>query len=408
MSTAGHQVEGANTQSDFWRLEQLSETPFTERSGDAIDHLSLFQADIGLFAQLGFGAYRFSLEWSRIEPEQGQFSKSALAHYHAVLEACRVHDITPVVTLNHFTVPDWFAQAGGWLAPNAVDLYARYVEQVAGALGHLFGAACTLNEPNIIVQPAILARRAGGASATDHALMRRAAASAGASSYYSFFFVDGLEVRDAFLRAHRRGVEALKSGPGDYPVGVCLDIRDYQLAEDTPEAKRWYDDFVQEGHVPFYEAARGDDFIGVQNYSRRRVGSEGLLPVPEGVKRTQVGVEHYPQGLGHAVREAAALSGCPVIVTENGLPTQVDGDRVDFINHALRGVADAIADGVDVRGYFHWSAFDNFEWMSGYEPKFGLIEVDRTTQSRRPKPSAHHYGEIARTNGASLVDIWRG
>jgi len=403
VSTAGHQIEGNNQNSDFWVLENLKDSPFVEPSSNAIHHYHRYESDIALLATFGIQAYRLSLEWSRIEPDPGSFCKATLDHYASVLDSCWAHGIVPTVTFNHFTIPIWFATKGGWLAPNAADLFARYVETVSLRLGDKIGFACTLNEPNIVVQQAVVADRTGHRPNTDDKLMQRAARSVGSDQFYSFFFVDGLQVRDTLLSAHRKAYDTLKAGPWSFPVGMCLNLRDYQVIEDTDEAKDWQEAFVQEGHVAFYEAAKGDDFLGVQYYSRRLVGSNGITSPPPDAKLTQMQEEDYPDGLEHVIREAAQHSNCPIMVTENGIPTENDEDRVAYINRALQGVAKALQSGIDVRGYFYWSGFDNFEWMDGFRPKFGLIGVDRETQVRTPKPSAHHFKSVIASNGAAAL-----
>jgi beta-glucosidase len=148
----------------------------------------------------------------------------------------------------------------------------------------------------------------------------------------------------------------------------------------------------------FLESVRGDDFVGVQTYTRIRFGAKGHLPPPATAERTQMGYEFYPEALEATIRKAARMSGCPVLVTENGIGTEDDTRRIAFTRRALEGVRATIADGVDVRGYIHWSLLDNFEWLEGYRPKFGLVAVDRETQARRPKPSAYWLGSIAKNN----------
>lgn len=399
VSTAGHQIEGENRNSDFWLLEHLEDSPFIEPSGSAIEHYTRFESDIALLAKFGIKAYRISIEWCRIEPEEGSFSRQALDHYSKVLDCCWSHAIKPVVTFNHFTLPIWFAAKGGWLSHDAVDLFGRYVETASLHLGARIGMACTLNEPNIVVQQAVVAARQYRSDNTDTQLMRRAAVAAGSDQFYSFFFVDGLQVRDSLLNAHRRAYDALKTGPGDFPVGMSLNLRDYQVVDGSPRAEDWRKAFVEEGHVAFYEAARGDDFIGAQYYSRRLVGADGIVKPDANVRQTQMHEEDYPQGLENILREIACHSNCPIFVTENGIPTETDEDRITYINAALQTVARALTTGVDVRGYFYWSAFDNFEWMDGFRPKFGLIGIDRKTQKRVPKPSAEHFRSIIASNG---------
>jgi beta-glucosidase len=162
------------------------------------------------------------------------------------------------------------------------------------------------------------------------------------------------------------------------------------------EAQR--DEFRAADEDLFLEAARGDDFIGVQTYTRRRVGPDGVLDPEPGVPLTTMGYERRPQALGATIRRAAEVAGVPVLVTENGIATDDDAERIGFVHAALESVLDCLADGIDVRGYFHWSALDNFEWAYGYAPRFGLVAVDRETQERTPKPSAAWLGGVARAN----------
>jgi beta-glucosidase len=180
------------------------------------------------------------------------------------------------------------------------------------------------------------------------------------------------------------------------PVGITLAMSDYQAIEGG-EAKL---EQIRRNMVDVYlEAARGDDFVGVQTYSRDRVGPKGIVPPPADAELTLMGYEFYPESLEATIRHAYAVTdGTPVLVTENGIGTDDDTRRIDYYQRALQGVRRCLDDGIDVRGYTAWSAFDNFEWALGYKPTFGLIAVDRTTFERTPKPSAHLLGEIARTN----------
>ncbi len=146
--------------------------------------------------------------------------------------------------------------------------------------------------------------------------------------------------------------------------------------------------------VSFWRALKGDDFVGVQTYTRVRFGKDGVLPPPEGAERTQMGYEFYPEALEATIRQAAKISGCPVIVTENGIGTEDDTRRIAYTQRALEGVLRCHHDGIDVRGYIHWSMLDNYEWLEGYRPKFGLVDVDRATQKRTPKPSARGWGTL--------------
>jgi beta-glucosidase len=203
-------------------------------------------------------------------------------------------------------------------------------------------------------------------------------------------------VNDIFIDAHHKSTQAIKAGKGDFPVGMCVAMSDYQ-AVDGGEQRR--DRIRKNMQDVFLEAARGDDFVGVQCYSRDRVGPDGIVATEDGVPVTQMGYEVWPESLEATIRRATEVTdGTPILVTENGIGIADDAVRIDYVTRALRGVQNCLADGIDVRGYTYWSLMDNFEWAYGYEPKFGLIAVDRTTFERTPKPSATWLGAIAKAN----------
>jgi beta-glucosidase len=372
-ATAAHQVEGGNWNNDWWAWEHDPRSPCVEPSGDACDHWHRWPQDVRLLADLGFGAYRFSLEWSRIEPEDGEFSRVALDHYLAMCARCRELGIEPVVTFHHFTSPRWLAAAGGWAEPATADRFARFCARAAGHLGDALGRACTLNEPNVVATAGYL----GGAfppGERDPERRRR--------------------VNDVFVDAHAKAAAAIREAAG-VPVGLTLAMSDDQP---QPGGEAALAGRTRDWEEPYLEAARGDDFIGVQTYTRHRFGPQGMLGPEPGVPLTLMGYELWPQAIGATVRRAAQATGVPVLVTENGIATADDSQRIQFVRRALESVLECLADGVDVRGYTYWSLLDNFEWALGYRPTFGLVGVDRTTQARSPRPSASWLGQVARAN----------
>ena len=401
-ATAAHQVEGNNVNSDVWVLEHVRKTPYVEPSGDACDHYHRYRADIALLAELGFNAYRFSIEWARIEPEDGEFSNAMLEHYRDMLRACQEHNIMPIVTFHHFTSPRWLMALGGWESKKTPDRFARYCERAARALGDLIGAACTINEANIGSVGTHMGFMPSLKQLSKKRWWLEAAEAFGVSpkKLAPFLYVNSPKAVKLILHAHRLAVEAIKSASGDFPVGITLATQDLQP---TAGAEEFAAQLNREINDVYLESLQGDDFVGVQAYHRSRVGPEGFLPPEEGVEVTAMGYEFWPEALEATIRHAVAKSGLPVIVTENGIATTDDTRRVEYIRRALQGVINCLNDGLPVRGYTYWSAFDNFEWGLGYRPTFGLIAVDRQTQERTVKPSARYLGSIARANAFAPV-----
>lgn len=372
-STAAHQVEGNNTHSDWWAREHAPNSDLREPSGDAADSYHRYPEDIALLAGLGFSMYRFSIEWARIEPEQGFISKAQLLHYRRMVETCLEHGLAPSVTLHHFTHPRWFAEAGGWSNAAAVDHFARFTETVLPILGTEVEWVCTINEPNMVAMTR-------GVEGTEFTASR----------------LPGPDQRiaDHLMEAHQRSREVLTALP-QVKSGWSVAAQAYHAAPGAEEATKAYS-YVREDQ--FWDAARGDDWVGVQAYLRTFIDPQGQpLPVADGVETTQMGWEYFPPAAELGIRNAwERTGGVPMMVTENGIATADDARRIDYTHDALAGVQAAMADGIDVRGYLHWSALDNYEWGT-YAPTFGLIAWDKDTFERHPKPSASWLGEVART-----------
>ncbi|WP_097093787.1 glycoside hydrolase family 1 protein [Novosphingobium sp. Chol11] len=378
-ATAAHQVEGNNINSDIWLLEALPGTPFKERSGDACDHFSRYDDDIALLAKLGLNTYRFSIEWARVEPDEGLFSAAMLAHYGRVLDSCRRHGVVPMVTLHHFTSPRWFAAKGGFENPEAPGLFARYARRVVEAVGDRIDWLCTINEANLTFAPV-------------PSLLKAAAQATGSDTFSTFLFSNLSKSKPIVRDCHAAARAAIKDVRRDLPVGYTLAIDDIQ---DAPGVSGRAARLNSALYDVWLTAAREDDFIGVQNYSRKVLGDRGFVMPQTGALGPE-GKDFYPASLGGAVRYAASVAKVPVVVTENGIGTADDTIRVRHMDGALASLRNAIKDGVEVRGYIHWSFLDNFEWLSGYGEQFGLVAVDRASQQRIVKPSARYLGKVAR------------
>jgi beta-glucosidase len=381
-STAAHQVEGGNFNNDWWAWEHAPHTTCVEPSGDAIDQYHRYADDFELLAELGQNAHRLSLEWSRIEPAPGEFSAAALEHYRRVLGTLDQLGLTAFVTLHHFTLPRWLAEQGGWLARDAVERFARYTERVAAALGDLMPFAGTINEPQIV------------------ALM----------GYREGLFPPGLRnpvlferVTRRLIAAHAAAVEAVKGGRGEPQAGVCLQLPVFEPARaDDPACLHACVELVHLMEDVYLDDLAGD-WVGVQYYTRQRVEPGGFAPAPPGAPLTQMGWEIHPEGL-HRALVSAARAGLPLYVTENGIATADDSQRIAYMRDHLAQVARAIAEGIDLRGFHYWSSFDNFEWAEGYRPTFGMIGIDRDDGLRREvRPSARAYGDLARTGSLTAL-----
>lgn len=390
---SAHQSEGNDVNSDSWLLENLPETVYKERSGDACDSYYRYQHDFAIARSIGLNCYRFGLEWARIEPEPGHFSQAELGHYARVVASCRAHGLLPIVTYNHFTVPRWFAMRGGWEVADSADLFARFCDRATRALGDQIGMASPFNEANIhllikvlrtVATPEYRARRV--------AMIAAAARATNSPNFSSILFADPDRIAGHLLDAHAKAYSAIKSGPGAFPVGVTLTTQLIEAVGDHSRAAA-VEDLLYGG---WWDAVNASDFVGVQAYFRMRVDSGGILPAPPGARMTGAGYEYYPEALGGALRLAARKTSKPIFVTESGIGTDDDSLRIAWLDASVAQVESCLNEGIDVRSYIYWSLLDNFEWTQGYGQHFGLVAVDRGTFLRTPKPSARHFASLVR------------
>ncbi|MGN6426463.1 MAG: glycoside hydrolase family 1 protein [Leifsonia sp.] len=387
-STAPHQIEGNNLNSDFWANE--GRVPGMERSGDACDSYHRYREDMQLLADAGLDTYRFGIEWARIEPEPGLISRAELAHYRRMIDTAIELGVTPFVTLHHFTNPRWFAEQGGWTAPGAIDRFRSYVETVASILDGVEWVA-TMNEPNML------------AMMTGMAVFMQQAQEQGEGWQSPTVETDGPrpalpapspEIGRIFVDAHHAVRDIVRERTGAN-VGWTVANRAFETRPGGEQKRRELEYIWEDLYL---EGSRGDDFVGVQSYSAQWVNADGIEPYPAHPDNTLVGTAYRPDALGIAVRHTAEVTGgVPIVVTENGIATHDDARRIAYTGEALRHLALAVADGIDVRGYLHWSLLDNYEW-GHWEPTFGLIAVDRETFVRTPKPSLGWLGGLARAN----------
>lgn len=417
-ATAAHQVEGNNIYSDYWVQENIPHSMFAEPSREAVDHYNRYDEDIRLMAKAGLNTYRFSVEWARIQPEKGVWIQEEVDHYKSVIETCLRYGIKPMITMHHFSSPKWLVTMGGWENPEVVELFAAYCKRFIAETGHLLEYVCTINEANMRLQLAALIKdmmkRMESQSMEQVAKDVESNVQFGVNTQQSNMMLSMMETAEAFgvadprqvytflsqctpegdllvMKAHNRARAVMKEQCPHLKIGLTLslhDIQPYEGGEAIAEAE-WQDEFMH--YLPYLQQ---DEFLGVQCYTRKRFSANGVEKPTEGMLRTQMGYEDYPMGIVNVTRKVAEHFKGELIITENGLASDDDQRRVAFIEEALTGIQACITDGIPVKGYLYWSLMDNFEWQKGYAMTFGLIAVDRSNQSRHPKPSLGFLGSL--------------
>ncbi len=414
-ATAATQVEGSCPDTD-WAAFARERGRIKNGDGPepACDTWRRFEEDAALQRSLGLGAHRFSIEWARVEPRPGERDAAALERYRRMLGALRDAGIEPMVTLLHFSLPQWLAERGGLESPDFVAAFGQFVRWVAEALGDLCHLWVTINEPTASVVLGYLeglfppAKR--DLRAALRALYQQVAAHV--TAYRVLHEVCGRSGRTPEVGAahHLRVFHPMRASHPLDRAGAWVSDRVFNrsFAEALCTGRMFgVLDRVMPlpGGLRVTDARGTQDFFGLNYYTRDLIRfslrhAQTLLMdrrVPDGSELSDIGWEIHPEGLGELLATWQQRSGRPMYVTENGIADALDSRRARFLLDHLGQVARAIASGVDVRGYFHWSLLDNFEWAEGYAPRFGLCETDYATQARRPRPSALLYADIART-----------
>lgn len=432
-ATSAYQIEGAakidGRGESIW--DRFSHPPGRVRAGDtgdvACDHYHRYRDDVALLAELGLGAYRFSISWPRVLPEgTGRVNEAGLDFYERLVDELLGHGISPHVTLYHWDLPQALEDAGGWPARSTADAFAAYAGVVAARLGDRVEWFSTLNEPFIVADR--------GYRVGSHAPGRTDPAAALAASHH-LLIGHGLAVRAVRAAAPNVSVGIVVNLEPKHPAtGHPLDLEAAIVAHD--QQNRWFldpivgRDYPEDGARAWgwdrREVREGDleliaspiDFLGVNYYSRSVVRSPLLPPLePDTLEpeRTAMGWEVYPDGLLEALEFAASRTGdLPLFVTENGAAYPVDEleatrdpERVSFLHRHLATALDAIERGIPLRGYFVWSLLDNFEWAHGYEPRFGIVHVDYGTLGRTIRDSGRFLSSVAR-GGLPESDLAEG
>jgi beta-glucosidase len=392
-AVAAHQVEGENVHSDWWDYEQRGLLP--HKSGRACDFWNRWRGDFDLIASLGHNAFRFSVEWARVEPTPGRVDESALDRYVEMARDLRSRGIEPVVTLHHFVNPRWFAEAGAFEKKENVELFVRYVGRVAAGLAQHVRYWVTINEPMVYAYQAY-ARGLWPPLKSDLGL--------------------ALKVMGNLLQAHAGAYHLIHRCRPDAMVSIAKHIRviqPYRPRHTGDRLAAWLQDYASNEAILRAFATgrflgrsipglRGSwDYAGLNYYTRGRVrfafdpGNGFAADVPPEGELNALGWEVYPDGLYQAIRRLGS-HGKPVIITENGICARDDDDpqRVRYLHSHLDAVERARRDGVRVEGYLYWTLYDNYEWAEGFEPRFGLVEMDFETLERRPRPSAREFAGL--------------
>jgi beta-glucosidase len=415
-ATAAHQNEGNNTNNDFWGWEQTpGHVADNTTSGLACDWWQRAEQDFDRAATLNLNTLRLSVEWSRLEPEPGQWDETACNRYREMLQALRERGLTPMITLHHFTNPQWLAEKGGWANPDIVAHFGRYAQQVVASLGDLCQLWTTINEPNIYAAYAyVLGKWPPGEQNILTALrVMRHQAQAHAAAYHA--------IKQTQPQAQVGLVQHLAVFDPANPH-IALDrlvagIRSTLLNWRSVEA-------VMEGRLKFplglgrrqTNLANTNDYLGINYYGRHRLKFNlrevGMLfteavPAPPASAWPEPWADRevYPEGLYQFIIELYRRYQKPIYITENGMADATENSRPAFILTHLAAVHRAIQAGADVRGYDYWTLVDNYEWVEGWTARFGLIELDPQTQARTLRRSAQLYAEIAQANAITEVMV---
>ncbi|HLJ85331.1 MAG TPA: family 1 glycosylhydrolase [Candidatus Angelobacter sp.] len=410
ISTSAYQFEGHNYNSQWAHWEQKGGIKSRERSGRASNWWEQAERDFDLARELGVNALRLSVEWSRIEPRPGDWDLIALQRYQSMVQGLQKRGILPIVSLHHFTHPYWFEEMGGFLSDDAPRFFERFTRRILRALGGLCKHWVTFNEPNVFCTLAYLFEEFPPGKRGD---IRSAA-----------------QAMVNIARSHVRAYDAIHEVQRDASVGWTTNYVVFQPARPGFLQDRFaanlqhrlfnmsFAHLVAKGTLPFplnlfgrsKEAMGECDFVGLNVYSRAHVQFKKHLPaqlfghifIPDDAPQGDKGLynpygEAYPQGIAEAV-ERLHQPGKPVYILENGVPDRDDRIRPWLITTAVEELHQLIQRGYDVRGYFHWSLVDNFEWSEGWTLRFGLVSLDPETQQRTPRPSARLFSTIAHAN----------
>lgn len=424
-ATSSHQVEGNNTNNDWYYFElKEGNIKNNDRSGEAVKHYQFYKEDIELMKSIHQNAYRFSIEWSRIEPNKGEWDKNSIEHYKDVVKTINKNKMLPMVTLHHFSNPKWIADQGGWENEKTVDEFCEYVERIVEELIDDVVFWITINEPIVYIYHSYISGTFPAGKKSDIEAAKTVFLNMLEAHISSYEIIhDIAKEKNKFAQvgiAHN--ITLLEPYHPWNPLNRALtSYNDYILNELFLDSifngkvnvnlicKSF--PFVENIDVQITENVRNMDFIGLNYYTRLFVKtlSPKKLFTNNKNPKNDIGWEIYPDGILLALRKLKKYN-LPIYITENGVADSQDKIRSKFIVQHLQKVLQAIEEGIDVRGYFHWSLMDNFEWALGFKPRFGLFYVDYDTpnKERIKTESSMIYGMIAENNGLNddLIEVY--
>jgi len=373
------QTEGNNTNSDWWRWEnnKAPEDKYPlESSGIACDSYHRYEEDLDLCVKLNNNAYRTSVAWGRMQPTPDTFDVKEIEHYRNFLKAAKLRNLKTFITLHHFSNPIWFADMGGWANPKAPVLFEIYAKKCAQVFGDLVDVYLTINEPQVYMNQCYIS-------------------GAWPPNRENLFLA--LRVQQNLIKAHKRAYRAIKS-VGPHTVGLVKNIIWFEQQPSTYSPVDWLAAkllFFSNCDQYLRQIGKDLDLIGVNYYFTTRL--RGLMLHNLDDVQSDLGWWVYPKGLEHILLHLRKYN-LPIYITENGVADCTDRIRKDFIRDMLISCNKAMEQGADVRGYFYWSLIDNYEWHRGYDPKFGLVYVDRKNElARIPRESFYYYAGICKS-----------
>lgn len=392
-ATASYQVEGGIDNNDWAKAAVEGRVP---PCGLACNHYSLYESDFDLAQELGHNAHRFSLEWARIEPEEGQFDHLAIKHYRQVIQALKQRGLMPYTTMWHFTLPLWFSESGGFERKDSPEIFARYAGFVARELGDELLGISTMNEPNVFGSNGWLRGSwppfkrfsvTDMVSITNSNRTYESRASKGIKPLFLY-----MRVMKNLAAAHNLAYDAIKKERKEIEVSVVKHVIFFH-ANKNPfnRFKAWIANRLWT-HVFMNRVYKKCDSIGLNYYFHKKFGDKKVYV------KTDMDWDIYPQGIYGSLKLLSKYKK-PLFVSEAGLADEADIHRANYITEQVKAVWRAIQDGVDVRGHMYWSLLDNYEWALGFEKRFGLVEIDYETLERKIRPSAYVYKQICEDNG---------